>query len=147
MFKPTLNTKVRITIDNSYHKNVRTGWAPDVIVIEGTVYYSNAWDDEDSIRLTAPNHSILHPVIAMHNILNIEVLGEDNSPLPPDQPVIQIKKPTAVVYKIESSKGDTFYDVVKDNGKWSCSCIANQRGKLCRHIKQAQELEAKPTSS
>lgn len=41
------------------------------------------------------------------------------------------------IYKVKGSKGNT-YNIVNDEGFWSCSCPAHGfgRGKDCKHIKE-----------
>jgi hypothetical protein len=139
--KPAVNTKVRITVSNVHQRSHSVVWCPDTLVIEGTVYYPNPWDSEESIRLLCSNHSIKHPVIPWSLILRVEELGKDNQPLPveveekapPPKP-----KPAEVVFSIESSKKGSFYKVVKRGDYWTCSCIAGLHGRKCKHVKQAQ---------
>jgi hypothetical protein len=144
--KPTVNTKVRVTVNNTHQRSYSVVWCPETFVVEGTVYYPNPWDNKESIRLLCANHSIKHPVIPLSLIARIEELGKDDKPIPIE--VVKEEAPppkpkvSELVFSIESSKKGSFYKVVKRGSYWTCSCIAGLHGKECKHVKQAQAQEA-----
>ena len=57
-----------------------------------------------------------------------------------DKPKPKTKQET-IKHQVEGSRGNS-YEVVNDNGNWSCSCPAHgfSRGRDCKHIKQIKQL-------
>lgn len=138
-----LNTKVKITIDNSAARAVACNWVPRTRIIEGSIYHANKWDGVGTIRLYAPQHTILYPVIQLDKILSYEVLGEELSA--PEADIIDVmpsKTTITVVFDILSSKRDQTYRVVKTGQSWTCDCVAGLHARLCKHVKQAQALDS-----
>lgn len=94
------------------------------------------------ICITSPSTNIIyiiaggiwHQVDRLYNWLELKEMW---TPIVYDQPY---QKPIIVIepikYFVEGSKGNQ-YEVVNDNGTWTCSCPAHGfgRGKDCKHIK------------
>jgi hypothetical protein len=140
--KPAVNTKVRITVDNSVFAKSAIAYQPKTVVIEGTVFYSNEWDEPNSLRLLCINHTIKHPVIPLSLILQLETFNNiDNESI--DLSLPQQTGPNEMVFRIESSRTGEFYKVTKKDDKFFCNCIAGLHGKSCRHIAAARKEAAK----
>lgn len=56
------------------------------------------------------------------------------------KPKVKETKPIVKKYKVKGSK-DNVYNVINDDGFWSCSCPAHgfSRGKDCKHITELKK--------
>lgn len=80
-----------------------------------------------------------HPVKRQYSWQELESMWKRldySTPQPKQKVKKQIEK-----FQVEGSKGNS-YEIVNDNGNWSCSCPAHgfSRGRDCKHIKQIKQL-------
>lgn len=127
---PEIGTRVEITTD--WSDRVMAIPYPTVDVTRGVVVASNTWDDPETMKIMR-DHDLVIPgqrrdsVIYFKRILDIKVIGKEEICEEPSD-----KK----TFQITGSKGD-IYTVELTSGKWSCNCHAGNRGKTCRHVKEA----------
>lgn len=131
---PQIGSKVRITTDWSQYKAGFAAYLPRMSVTEGVVVEPESWEYNDVIAVATGNPSFPVSSVPINRITNIEYLDGAES-----QRERKDVLNTAKVYQIPGSKGTT-YTVTIDGKNHSCTCVAGQFGRSCKHVKQALEL-------
>lgn len=112
--------------------------------IVGIVAHSNPWDKPGTFRVVSREDAMgkthYESTIALDRVKSLVVLGTSKDPENPD--AANIPNPeNAKTFEIKGSK-DNIYIVTLDGDKYSCTCPAGSHGRLCKHVKAAQELAA-----
>lgn len=109
----------------------------------GIVAHSNPWDKPDTFRLVSvegPFSHIYDCTISLDRVEYIKILGTSMDPNNPDA-VNTPNAKSSKTFEIKGSKGD-IYIVTLDGEKSTCTCPAGSHGRVCKHIKAAQEERA-----
>ena len=101
--------------------------------IVGTVAHSNAWDKPDTFRLINVEFGLYESVITIGRVQTLRIIGDVVSG--------ESVNPKVQSFEIKGSKGD-IYTVTLDGEKSSCNCQAGTHGRICKHVKTAQEMQA-----
>lgn len=125
-----IGKKVVLTLRNFSPARSIQPAIPATFDLEGTVMRRGHWEkDPDVFGFAVPFTDV--PLRQIHIRLVEAVNGV---------PMVQKAANTPRTFQIKASKGTEFYAVKCSGTRWSCSCVANSSfGKLCRHIKEAQE--------
>lgn len=112
--------------------------------IIGIVTHSNPWDKPGTFRVThredVMGKSHFESTISVDRVKSLKILGTSKEPENPDAANIPDPK-SAKTFEIKGSK-DNVYIVTLDGDKHSCTCPAGSHGRLCKHVKAAQEQVA-----
>jgi hypothetical protein len=126
MFKaPTKGQQVKVTTRWRNYSILATSPTSDMITI-GEVIGSEQWDLPGTFRILAgdPRHAVA--VIPLEKVVAIEDESGKSLEQLPDTVVSRS-------WEVAGSKGGV-YNVLQVGSKWSCSCVAFQYRKHCKHI-------------
>ncbi len=138
--KPKVGTWVRVQTDYSdakknFHWVIRRKYES-----VGRVVESQDWEGENTFALLTNDSKMRIKTIDLKYVTSIEVIKaqklheETNGAF---KATLVEEKSAARTFEIKGSKGNT-YIVTKDKFNWSCTCIAGERGKRCKHVAEAE---------
>lgn len=136
---PKIGTRVEVT--TRYTIEWMNGYRRPTV---GIVAHSNPWDKPGTFRLVAvenPENKAYESTIALERVESLVILGTSKDPENPDAAKEPVPTSHAKTFEIKGSKGNV-YIVTLDDGRSSCTCPAGSHGRMCKHIKAAQELAA-----
>ena len=97
----------------------------------GTVLPVNKWDLPDTFNLSTGNSEFPMRVISLHRVVNIEYVSGEGREITAND--FETKE-----FQVVGSKGD-MYTVTRTGHKYTCTCVAFQWKKHCKHINEVSK--------
>ena len=127
--KPAPGSRVSVTIDN-FKPNMLFRQDLTLTYI-GTVVQNFPWCDLNDMCMVSDDNPTFTRRIKMSRVLDVKPLGTG------EVKVTVEKQASDKQWIVTGSKGDS-YTVTVSGSRWTCTCLAGQHGRQCKHVKEKQ---------
>lgn len=140
--KPAVGTWVRVVTDYSDYKRNFHWLNQRKSESRGKVVESQDWEGENTFALLTTDRKMPIKTIELKRVAELEVIeaGALESLNNVEFKAAEAEAAEDIrVFEIKGSKGNP-YVVTKNKFTWTCTCVAGQRGRRCKHVAEAQEI-------
>ena len=124
---PMIGKTVTVTVKND--NRMYLVCRPETTDHTGTIVPSFPWLDKDEFCMTTGLANYPVRTIRLGTVLKVVSATGQEMKLPVAEPT----QSKVEQWNATGSKGDT-YIVTRAGNKWSCTCVAGEHGKACKHV-------------